>query len=199
MAVHDWPAPDAAADLHARLTAGDPVASSDFAAAFLDPLVDYLGAAFPRVDDHVRLTAAGDAVLSLIHKPGLFDPARGGLAGFLRLAARRDLSNLLRGERRHQDRRIEQDCVELAAADGNPSSDDEDLPSFDDPELATVIVSLTDDERRLFDLVRDGEKRTAVLAVALGLGDRPVTEQQREVKRVRDRIIKRLQRARGGP
>jgi RNA polymerase sigma-70 factor, ECF subfamily len=199
MAVHDWPAPDAAADLHARLTAGDRVASADLADAFLVPLIESLRAAFPRVDDHVRVTAAEDALLSLFRKPETFDPSRGGLAGFLRMAARRDLSNLLRGERRHQDRRSEQDCVEVAADDGNPSPDDEDLPSFADPELAAVIASLTDDERRLFDLLRDGEKRTAVLAVALGLGDRPAAEQRREVKRVRDRIIKRLQRAKGGP
>jgi DNA-directed RNA polymerase specialized sigma24 family protein len=199
MAVPDWPVPDAAADLYARLTAGDRVASADLAAAFLVPLVEYLRAAFPRVDDHVRVTAAEDALLSLFRDPTVFDPARGGLATFLRMAARGDLSNALRKERKHQIRRAEQDCVELAAADGNTSRDDEDQPSFDDPDLAAVIAALSDDERRLFDLMRDGEKRTPVLAEALGVADRPFAEQQHEVWRVRERIMRRFKRAKGGP
>jgi hypothetical protein len=49
------------------------------------------------------------------------------------------------------------------------------------------------------DLMREGEKRTVVFADAAGFSDLPPEEQAREVKRVKDRIKKRIQRAGGGP
>ena len=49
----------------------------------------------------------------------------------------------------------------------------------------------------MWELMGEGERRTAVFARALGLEDRPPGEQEREVKRVKDRIKKRMQRAGG--
>src|SRR5690349_13321648 len=99
MATIDWPPADALAELHRRLTTPDPVASADFAAAVIEPLTAYLRTTHPAIDDDLRVTAAGDAVLSVIHNPAVFNPARGGLAGFLRMAANGDLRNLLARER----------------------------------------------------------------------------------------------------
>ena len=42
-----------------------------------------------------------------------------------------------------------------------------------------------------------GERRTAVFAAAVGLSDRSLREQAQEVKRVKDRIKKRIERAGG--
>ncbi len=193
-----WPDPDPAADLHRRLCADDPVAPADLAAAFLGPLYEHLRRTHPGVDDHLALTAAEDAVLAVIRRPAVYDPARGDLEAFLRMAARGDLANALARERRHAARRDDRDCVELPADGGNTFAED-DLPSFDDPGLGAVIAGLTETERRVFELMRAGERSTAASAKALGVAHLPADEQARAVKRVKDRIIARLKRARGEP
>jgi DNA-directed RNA polymerase specialized sigma24 family protein len=196
-----WPDPDQAVALIHRLHAGDPTAPADFADSVLDPLVEYLRAANPAVDDHTRLTAAGDAVLSVIHHPTQFDPTRGDMPRFLRMAARGDLVNLLKREQRHRQRRAGTDSVELLADARNITGmDDEsaDFPSFDDPDLVAAVATFTDEERRVLDLMRDGERRTVVFAASLGITDRPPDEQTRVVKQVKDRIKVRLRRAVGG-
>lgn len=191
-----WPEPVAAAAIFQRLGRPDPLASADFAEAFLDPLADFLRAVYPQADDHHCLTAAGDAILSVIRNPAVYNSTRGDLAAFLRMAARADLLNILASERRHHDRRADRDCVELPAERGNDSTDAaDDLPSFDGPTLAAVIAGFTDPERRVFELMRTGERGTAAFAAALGITDRPREMQAREVKRVKDRLFKRLQRA----
>ncbi|MDB5308364.1 MAG: hypothetical protein JWO38_2566 [Gemmataceae bacterium] len=195
-----WPDRDRGADFVRRLHAGDPTAPAEFAAAVLDPLVEYLRDASPEADDHARVTAAEDAVLSVIRHPARFDPARSDLPTFLRMAARGDLANLLDGERRHHRRRDGPDSVELVPDGRNCSWDDDpaDLPSFDTPELVAVVATFTAEERRVLDLMRDGERRTEVFAAALGLVDRPPDEQKRGVKQVKDRIKARLRRAAEG-
>jgi hypothetical protein len=111
------------------------------------------------------------------------------------MAARRDLANVRAKERRHYRKREVRDCVELAAPGGN-SLADADFPSFDDPDIAPLVAALPDVERRVLDLMRTGERRTEAFAAVLGLGGRPEDEQQREVKRVKDRVKKRLKRGR---
>jgi DNA-directed RNA polymerase specialized sigma24 family protein len=190
-----WPASEVAEDLYRRLADGDPVASSDLAVAVLDPLTAHLQTRHPRADPHACATAAGQAILDLIRQPAIFDPTRGGLLAFLRMSAERDLLNLFEAERRHHRNREYHDSVEPADGDGNQRTEAaDDLPSLDDPALAAEIASLSPDERTVFDLIRDGEKATAVFATALGL-DVPADEQARAVKRIKDRVVKRLQRA----
>ncbi len=58
-----------------------------------------------------------------------------------------------------------------------------------------MIAAFDDAERRAFELMRAGERRTAVFAAALGLTDRPPAGQADEVKRVKDKIMQRLRRA----
>jgi DNA-directed RNA polymerase specialized sigma24 family protein len=193
-----WPNPEEALSLYLRLGGSDPVAQSDFVAAFLDPLVAFLRADSPHADDHARLTAAEDAVLSVIHNPPLYKSDEMTLPAFLRMAAKRDLLNLLAKENRRHRRREYHDSVELAAGDGNSDRDEaDDLPSFDEPILAAVIAGFTDVERRVFELMRAGERRTEVFAPVLGVQHLPPEEQTREVKRVKERIFKRLRRAGG--
>jgi len=195
-----WPEVDVVVAIYERLVPGDCLAQSDFIVAVLEPLVSHLRAWRRDVDEHMWLTAAEDAVLSVIRNPHVYNPAKGGnLFAFLRMAAERDLLNALERERRHHRNRENRDCVELLADGRNPSMEEvaDDLPTFDDPAVATEIASFTDRERQVFELMRDGEKRTSVFATILGIGDMPLEEQTREVKRVKDRIVKRLQRVGG--
>ncbi len=187
--------PDPDADLLARLRGGEPMASAELVRAHVDGLVEHLRRCHPTAHEHFLVDAAEDALLGLIKNPHTYDPARCSLAGYLRMSALGDLRNALQKEARHHVGRASADCVEEAPDSRNDQQVEHEGSSFDDPGLAAVIAGFTETERRFFDLMRAGEKRTAVLAVALGVADRPVGEQQDEVKRVRDRLIKRLRRA----
>jgi hypothetical protein len=70
--------------------------------------------------------------------------------------------------------------------------------SFDSPDLRAVLDSMSDVDRQLVELMRTGERRTAIYAVPLGVADRPADEQEVVVKKAKDRIKARLKRAVGG-
>lgn len=193
-----WPEADELTALFRRMCSGDRLAQAHFLTAVLDPLVHHLRMWQRDVDDHTCLTAAEDAVLSLIHTPTIYDHEKRGLIGFLRMAAEGDLLNALKKEQKHNTNRENRDCVELPANDGNSVAEElaDDHLSFDDPDIAAEIASFTATEREVLRLMREGEKRTPAFAAVLGIERLPVDEQAREVKRAKDRIIKRLQRAR---
>lgn len=192
-----WPDPETVADLYNRLCAGDRLAHSEFITAVLDPLAGDLRRWHRGADGHACITAAEDAVLALLHNPAIYDPAKRGLIGFLRMSAEGDLFNALQKEQKHHANRENRDCVELPEGDGNSVADEpaNDLPSFDEPSVAAEIASFTAPERAAFELMRAGERRTTAFAAALGIEHLPADEQAGEAKRVKDRIIKRLQRA----
>ena len=192
-----WPDPVTVAALYERMAGGDRIAQSEFLAAVLDPLAHHLRAWRPDADEHLCITAAEDALLSLIRNPSSYDPAKRGLIGYLRMAAEGDFLNLLQKEGKHRRNRDPRESVELAAVGGNEGGGvlPDAFPSFDDPKFAAEIAGFTPPERAVFELMRGGERRTTAFAAALGVGHLPPDEETREVKRVKDRIIKRLQRA----
>ena len=128
----------------------------------------------------------------------MFDPTRGTLAGYLRMAAKADLLNIQQKESRHHRNRAGADCVEAAPDPRKDDAGEADGPSFNNPGLATVIAGFSDVERQFFELMRAGVSRTPQLAAVLGLADAAAGVQAAEVKRMRDRLMKRLERGRDG-
>ncbi len=182
--------------LHRRLCGGDSVAPAEFARAFLGPLVTTLSHMFPGTDPHLVEQAAIDAVFDLIRHPDRFDAGRRQLRGFLIMAARGDVLNQLRAEQKHQAGRIPFDDVELAPASGNETAGADGPDRLDDhPALARIRDGLPEPDRRVLDLMCQGERRWEAFAAVLGLADRPQAERRAEVKRVTDRIKRRLKRA----
>src|SRR5947209_6978193 len=88
------PPPEQGLALHHRLCAGDPIAPRDLCVAYLPHLIAFLERVVPCADPHFHVEAAGDALFALIEAPQSYDPDRGGLAAYLRMAAWRDLLNL---------------------------------------------------------------------------------------------------------
>jgi DNA-directed RNA polymerase specialized sigma24 family protein len=204
-----WPPADAALEIHASLCADDPVAPSDLANSLLDPLADWLRRTNPRIDPHLCDQAAADAILSLIKNPRAFNPDKSPLDAYLRMAARADLRNALEREWRHRGRRENLEVVELFGAVGNVGQ------ALDDPALVVereeedreahmhaipldIAQAFTPEEQRVFDLIVQGERRTDAFARALEIAHLPERDQRVEVKRIKDRIKRRLRRARGG-
>jgi hypothetical protein len=105
------------------------------------------------------------------------------------------LLNLIRAERRHQRRRIPWESVELSCPDGNEEEDTTVLADY--PAIQAVIDALCETDRRVLELMLDGERQTLAFAEVLGLADRSATEVADAVKRVKDRIKARLKRAGG--
>lgn len=193
----DWPPADVLLGAWRRLVE-DPDAAAEFAALVLPPLVAGLADRNRGTHPDDVATAAGDAVLAFLKRPGAYDPDRLPLANYLSFIAKRRLQNQWTAERRHHAGRIPWDSVELDLPARNEGAEDDDSPSFDTPELQAVIAGLTVAERAVFDLLRTDERRTAAFAEALGIAGLPVPEQEAEVKRAKDRIKARLKRAAGG-
>lgn len=206
----DPPSDEEAAALITRLLAQDPTAPADIALAFLPPLVKWLRDCFPRQDEHLCYTAAEDAILALIKRPMAYDPSRQALSVYLRMSARGDLLNLMRSEQRHRDRQTRLDGVEIPqfagkyiwGSEADPAeivvrheelSSIAQLPTLPD----SVVARLSAGEASALELLQQGERRTQFYAQVLGLAHLSKDEQQREVKRVKDRLKKRLERAEG--
>jgi DNA-directed RNA polymerase specialized sigma24 family protein len=193
-----WPDPEELSSIFQRVREGDRLAPSDFAAAVLDPLVGDLRGWRAGLDEHAYFTAAGEAVWQLLRDPNKYKPELRGLRGYLFMAARDDLINVLKKEAKHHQQRESGDYVELAPDRGNdPSGSLDDLPLPDQPAVAAEIASFDATERAVFELMYAGERATAAYVPILGIEHLSVEEQAREVKRVKERLTKRLQRAWG--
>jgi hypothetical protein len=198
-----FPPPEEGLHLHLRLCAHDPVAPADLCRAYLVPLGDWVGVEFPTVDPHQRQTAVHEAVLSYLQRPQAYGPRRLPLDAYLRMTVRSDLGNLRRREGRHHRRRVAWSVVELGAERGYISGREEEparrLERAEESAacaalLRSVAAGLTPAERHVLDLMLAGERRTPAFAEALGIADLPAADQERAVKRTKDRITKRLQR-----
>jgi len=188
--------------LHARLLRGDPTAPSDLAVGYLEPLVARLRRAYPLQDDDVVFEVACDLILTFSQQPETYDPDQLALPAYLLMAAKRDVLNVIERDQRRQLRIVPLESVELRplarnkgyAAAQDPADTVED--AVDDEAVATALASLGDTDREVVQMLMDGERRNERFAAVLGLQDRPLSEQRREVKRTKDRLKKRLQRSR---
>jgi hypothetical protein len=201
--------PDRAAelDLHRRLLAGDPTASADLASAYLDLLVHWLEDRNKRRVWELCPEAAETALLAVIKNPASYDRDKGTLIAYLRMSAQRDLQTLIAREQKHQRQRIPMDAVELSPDAGKY------LGRPDDPSLrlrqqeeerllmeaipASVREGSTESELRVLHLMLCGVRKHAEFAEAYEVTHLPMPEQEREVKRVKDRLKTRLKRAKG--
>ena len=189
-------------NIHARLLAGDPTAPRDVAFTYLDSLTDWLIARNRKVHPNDCSTAAEDAILGLIKHPERYDPERQTLEVYLRISASGDLKNILGSERRHGGARADLDPERLGSTGEDPASILEKRAQEEEEEAklrsltpATVQASLTEQEEKALRLMQLGERKTAAYAVALEITHLPFKEQQKEVKRVKDRLQKRLERS----
>ena len=185
-------------ELHGRLLSDDPVVTEEIFNIAVPELEKHLRIRFPSlapgVDPDIYLSAVYETLTDYFKNPQKYDPTKSGLMTYLRLAARRDLQNLLSKESRHARGRVSLDSVEFSRTDGNDVSERvaEDLDS--QRLIEGLRRGMTPEERAVFALMLDGERSSAVAAEAMGVGHLPPRERAREVKRVKDRIKKRVQR-----
>lgn len=188
----DWPALNEEYQLLSQLNTNTPTAREAIAARFLPLLMRFLAGAFPRAAAEHRDDAADRALLSFLCSPSRYDPTLGRLGAYLRMAARRDLANLLEQERRAR-RGIPLDYVAEPADQRNMRRDEE--LTWDDPRLVAERAAFDPDELAAFELMLDGTRDTSAFVGRLGLAHLTADEQVVAVKRVKNRVKKRLVRA----
>ena len=191
-------------ELHRRLLTGDRTASEEVVRLLHASLTQEVSAQFPHTDQHIIWDGVIDAMLDYCARPQQFDAERGvSLKRFLRLAARRNVVNMLRGEQR---RKVREEAaghawaassVELDPAAGNLLQKEESTQRQRQQTALTNALQNPNDQQ-LLALRLQGVRRTEAFAEVLGITHLPIETQRREVKRAKDRIDKMLRRRTGG-
>jgi DNA-directed RNA polymerase specialized sigma24 family protein len=191
-------------ELHRRLLTGDRTASEEVVRLLHASLTQEISAQFSHTDQHIIWDGVIDAMLDYCARPQQFDAERGILLKrFLRLAARRNVVNILRGEQR---RKVREEAaghawaassVELDPAAGNLLQKEESTQRQRQQTALTNALQNPNDQQ-LLALRLQGVRRTEAFAEVLGITHLPIKTQRREVKRAKDRIDKMLRRRTGG-
>ena len=194
-------------EIHARLLVGDPTASAEFAEIALAPLKRALGSIFRSVRDDALLNdAAVDAYMEYVKAPQRYDPQQSSLFSFLKLAAKRDLQNALRKNKKFQlARSLEEEGVELSVISGNKpirvsrhdQKESEIVTKIDSQERVRHIFTVVQEprDRAVLKLLMDGERDTSAFALALGISHLSKREREHRVKQCKDRLIKYVKRS----
>lgn len=194
--------------IHERLLSGDPVAPDDLCERWLEPLVRDLERGFGAIvwrDSTLIWDAVIKSLLDYAERPTIYQPHRSSLRSFLFFAARGDLLNLLESERRRCSREQPLALVEELSEPRNVSPEGQQrAPSVEDAALANLEKSESaqlvaphfpvERDRQLVALILQGERKTGPYARVLDIDHLDRVTQQREVKRHKDRIGKRLRR-----
>jgi DNA-directed RNA polymerase specialized sigma24 family protein len=190
----------AAAALHLRLMAGDPLAPEECFRSFLPLLVDRLARNFRsyNLDDHDIESAATDALFAYTRTPHKYDPSRASLTSYLYMAAKGDLLNIMQRNKTQLRGAQSLESVEHLLHNGKMSVEEMAVQRADaERALDSVLTQITDPvDRQFLRLMLEGERHTDAYARVLGIENLPDYEKKATVKRNKDRISKRLERQR---
>jgi RNA polymerase sigma-70 factor (ECF subfamily) len=185
--------------LHDRLLRGDRLASDELSRLVLPALAAETARRFPRVDEHVISDGVSDAVLDYCAAPQRFDTAQNvPLHRFLATAAWRNVVNLVVSEQRrkarerHVGRKKCETDVALDPAARNIQQ--EEQRQAEQKREALFAALKTPQDRDILALWLDGVKDTAEFARVLNITHLPFAQQQVEVYRNKERIIRFLRR-----
>ena len=187
-------------DFHQRLLARDPTAFAEMAERFYAELVRRVGARAGRGDPALVEEAVGQALLDYNDHPERYDPERASLIAYLVMAGYRDFQNARAAESRKTGRDVSLSVDDSMADQITDTGQERDLERLFARLQAgevwrNVEVAFPDPiERRIIMLLANGVRSTDPYADVLGLQDLAADERVMEVKRVKDRITKRLRR-----
>jgi DNA-directed RNA polymerase specialized sigma24 family protein len=190
--------------LHQRVLQEDVTAFAELCELALPHLVQYLEKRYPQTDSTLHETVAIDSLLDYQSRASQYDFNKISLYAYLRMSARRDMLNAIEKASRIESRLTDidnpfiQNQMMTETSSGEYDGIDEWLLDNTDLSLSEIIKTLDDEldehEKKALMLMLDGVRETEVYAEVLGLDklDRPT--QQIEVKRTKDRLMKKLRR-----
>ncbi len=200
--------PDRTESLLTQLREGDSSVCDDLATIFLEPLSAWLRFKFPRVDPDLCDTAAADTIMAFLNRPEAFDPVLQTLEMYLRFAARKNLYDLLRVERRSMKNGKNGNPIQnfsaLGAAEANIICGVRDNPLIElvriesieaiRVEFDQVRACLNPPDDKVLDLMIAEKFKTEDFAEVLGVLQVQVDEQRKLVKLSKERVIYRIER-----
>jgi RNA polymerase sigma-70 factor (ECF subfamily) len=182
-------------DLHLRFVEGDRMAVEAIADRVLPVLTTRLRRAFPRQPIDVLHDALTDAFLDYMTRPRAFDSSSDeALQRRPYQAAWRNAANSLRSEERRRKRQARYPVKMSVATPPSERMNDPGVSMTKSQANRILEVANTAIEREALVCWLSGQRRTSPLARALSLGELSQPEQRREVKRFKDRILKRVAR-----
>ncbi len=192
---------EAELDLHQRLLDGDPAAPDECARAYLWEVHGALARRYPgpRHADLVE-EAAHTALVDYVKRPATYNPGKGlSLLRYLIMSAEGDFKNALRKEQRHTVRAVPLEDVEHALDDGNKGQGDDgiDLPrGVSERALDELWREITDPiEREVLRMMYvDGVREYEAYARTMRLDHLDPVARRRQIKRMKDRLEKRVRR-----
>jgi hypothetical protein len=193
-------------ELHRRLLAGERSAPSALTGHFLPRLRSSLRREFPLLRDDPELEeCALESLADYFQAPQRYRPREGTLWVFLHLAAHRDALNLLKKRGRTGQRELPLE-PEKVAEEGSARKDWVEaclgiVPGLPDEvtleELqARARAGVKAADRPVLELLMSGDEPLESYVAALSLAGRPRAEQERAVKRAKDRVWAALRRVR---
>ncbi|HEX2914055.1 MAG TPA: hypothetical protein VH186_24845 [Chloroflexia bacterium] len=204
--VIDKPEPQRGLAFHQRLLENDPVVTVEIAETYLPLLLKHLQRKYPKVDQDLLSDAATEAYFNYTNNPQSFKPElnTGNLLEYLKMSANGDVKNALARLKREQRQYIPPDEVELSLVAGNINIEEEIIGREEvtsrliefKQRLSGEFELITDNEldRKLLALMELKERRTAEYARLLGIEHLSLSEQQKIVKRHKDRLNLRRKR-----
>lgn len=191
-----------ALSIHERLLRGDPTAAAEIAEFLLPILIYHLKRKFFSIDDpHLVEDAVHQALMEYILNPSRYDPAKSNLLTYVRLAAFRDILNLIKSEKRHRSAFSIGEHVADDASQSEYSIEIVDEYDLEADVIARVITdqrlfSWTPDETdlRVIYLMMENVRDTETYAALLDITHLPISEQEKIVKQHKDRLKKLLRR-----
>lgn len=182
----------------------DPTAFAELCETALPHLIAFLEGLFADQSAHLRETVAIDLLLGYQSRPEQYDSRQLSLFAYLRMAARYDMLNQIDKHRRYAGRLLSlaDPAVELLLHDRNTLQEGEELDEWlrqrTDRSFGEIVLALRAEleavEEQVLMLMLEGVRDTATYAAVLGITHLDEVSQRREVKRTKDRILKRLQR-----
>jgi DNA-directed RNA polymerase specialized sigma24 family protein len=182
-------------ELHRRLLDGSRTASLDLFREATEPVARYVLTRVWGISAEEAQDQAIDAIMGHIQKPAAFDPEKSSLWTYLCMVAERNAFDFVR-QRASREGLLEKHRheIELWQVDTNTGIEEVEWKRDAERIMRDHGAKLvqTDGERRVLNLMLEGERAVAVYAEALGLG--PSADVETEVKRIKDRITLRMRK-----
>lgn len=189
---------------HQRILKQDPTAFAELCERALPHLVSFLQRLYTPSDTHQCEQVAIDSLLNYQARPAQYDPTQLALWPYLRMAAKGDMLNLIDKQNRQNQHFVPLD--DPAVQQQLPWQDtiqeqfalDEWLQQYThySPQeiMALLEAELNESDRQVLSLLMEGVRDTRHYAERLNITHLDVPAQQAEVKRVKDRLVKKLRR-----
>ncbi|WDO13958.1 hypothetical protein MH928_04475 [Flavobacterium sp. WW92] len=146
--------------------------------------------------------AVTEALFGYYRNPDTFNPELNTLKGFLEMAAKRDMQNILDREKNHLAKEHSPEDVELDETYWNRITRNNNIPDSDlinSELLGKIELELEkhfDNQKdiQIAKMILSGERETRAFSEILKINTLTIEEQRTEVKKVKDRIKKVLER-----